>query len=621
MLAPTPELLAKVAALRPIRDEARIDVEAESRPDQEFSLWGFIRSYKRPLVLGLILVILDALAGLAGPLLIEKGIDQGVVAGSETVILVATLIFLVITLADLVDSIAETFITGRTAERLMLALRIKIFAQLQRLSIDYYEEEMAGRIMTRMTTDVDSLEALLESGLLTAVVSVCTFVGVGVALMFINWRLAAATLAVIIPLGIATAIFRRRAVRIYDRARERIAIVNAEFQESLSGVREAQAFRHEEASKAEFHLLWSRYLEARLSAQRLVSTYFPFVQFLSDAADAVILGFGGYLIAGGQLTSGALIAFLLYIDMFFSPIQQLSQVFDSWQQAGASMRRIRELMARQSLTPSARQPIPADIRHGSLSLQDVHFRYPSRQHEHQIDNPAAFDADAALRGIDLDIPAGQTVAVVGETGAGKSTVAKLLVRFYDPQLGQVTVDGLNIRNMEPGDYRRSLGYVPQEPFLFSGTIRDNIAYGRPEARDLEVEAAAQAVGADYFIEELPGGYHHQLSERGRSLSTGQRQLIALARAQLIAPKVLILDEATSNLDLATEARVAAAMSRIASGRTTVLIAHRLQTARTADRIVMLADGRVIEDGSHEELLARDGAYASMWKIFQPAAVS
>ncbi|HUY25648.1 MAG TPA: ATP-binding cassette domain-containing protein, partial [Candidatus Saccharimonadales bacterium] len=291
-----------------------------------------------------------------------------------------------------------------------------------------------------------------------------------------------------------------------------------------------------------------------------------------------------------------------------------------WQQAGASMRRIRELMARQSLTPSPPEPIPADIREGALSLQDVHFKYPSREHGQQSDNPVTFDDDAALRGIDLDIPAGQTVALVGETGAGKSTLAKLLVRFYDPQLGRVTVDGLNIRSMELGDYRRSLGYVPQEPFLFSGTIRDNIAYGRPEASDLEVEAAARAIGADYFIAELPDGYHHQLSERGRSLSTGQRQLIALARAQLIAPKVLILDEATSNLDLSTEARVAAAMSRIASGRTTVLIAHRLQTARTADRIVMLADGRVIEDGNHEELLARGGAYASMWEIFQPAAV-
>ena len=618
-LAPTPELLARVAALRPIRDEARLDVDVESQPDQGFSLWGFIRSYKRPLGVGLILVILDALASLAGPLLIERGIDQGVVAGSMAVILISTAIFLVITLADLVDSIAETFITGRTAERLMLALRIKIFAQLQRLSIDYYEREMAGRIMTRMTTDVDSLESLLESGLITAVVSVCTFVGVGVALFFINWKLAAASLVVIVPLGIATSVFRRRAAKIYDRARERIAIVNADFQESLAGVREAQAFGHEQLSQTEFHQLGRRYLDARLSAQRLVSVYFPFVQFLSDAADAVILGFGGYLIANGQLSSGALIAFLLYIDMFFSPIQQLSQVFDSWQQAGASMRRIRELMARQSLTPSPQNPIRADIRRGALSLQGVHFQYPTKEDPGRPAALSTTDDQAALRGIDLEIPAGQTVALVGETGAGKSTLAKLIVRFYDPQVGRVTVDGQDLRSFEPSDYRRRLGYVPQEPFLFSGTIRDNIAYGRPEASDMEVEAAARAVGADYFIGELSGGYHHELLERGRSLSTGQRQLIALARAQLIEPKILVLDEATSNLDLATEARVGAAMTRLASGRTTILIAHRLQTARTADRIVILANGQIIEDGTHDALLAGSGTYSSMWQIFQPAA--
>lgn len=620
-LAPTPELLAKVAALRPIRDEARIDVEIESLPDQGFSLWSFIRSYKRPLALGLVLVILDALASLAGPILIEHGIDQGVVAGSLTVILIATGIFFLITVADLVDSIAETFITGRTAERLMLSLRIKIFAQLQRLSIDYYEREMAGRIMTRMTTDVDSLESLLESGLITAVVSICTFMGVGVALFFINWRLAAAALVVIVPLGAATSIFRRRASRIYDRARERIAIVNADFQESLAGVREAQAFGHEQLSQTEFHRLGNRYLDARLSAQRLVSVYFPFVQFLSDAADAVILGFGGYLIAQGQLTSGALIAFLLYIDMFFSPIQQLSQVFDSWQQAGASMRRIRELMARQSLTPSPRTPVRADIDQGALSVRGVHFRYPVGEEYSATGKSASAPGPAALDGIDLEIPAGQTVALVGETGAGKSTLAKLIVRFYDPQEGRVMVDGQDLRSFEPSEYRRRLGYVPQEPFLFTGTIRDNIAYGRPEASDSEVESAARAVGADYFIEELPSGYRHELLERGRSLSTGQRQLIALARAQLIEPKILVLDEATSNLDLATEARVGAAMTRLASGRTTILIAHRLQTARTADRIVILADGGIIEDGTHDVLLAQGGAYASMWQIFQPAGVT
>ncbi|MGH7705604.1 MAG: ABC transporter ATP-binding protein [Candidatus Dormibacteria bacterium] len=617
-LAPTPELLARVAALRPVRDQARVDIDAESAPDRDFSLWRFVSAYRRPLGLGLVLVVLDALASLAGPILIQRGIDQGVVAGSVAVIFSATAIFLVITLADLLDSIAETFITGRTAERLMLALRIKIFAQLQRLSIDYYEREMAGRIMTRMTTDVDSFEALLESGLITAVVSVCTFLGVGVALFVINWRLAAASLVVIVPLGLATAVFRRRAARIYDRARERIAIVNADFQESLSGVREAQAFRHERLSQAEFHRLGGRYLEARLSAQRLVSVYFPLVQFLADAADAVILGLGGYLIARGQLTSGALIAFLLYIDMFFSPIQQLSQVFDSWQQAGASMRRIRELMERQTQTPSPVRPAIAEVPRGELRLENVSFAYPSRDGLTPEGGPTTPGTRAALQGIDLQIPAGQTVALVGETGAGKSTLAKLIVRFYDPQQGRLLVDGRDLRSLDLGGYRRRLGYVPQEPFLFSGCIRDNIAYGRPEATDAEVETAARAVGADYFINELAGAYQHQLLERGRSLSTGQRQLLALARAQLIEPQILVLDEATSNLDLVTEARVGAAMTRLASGRTTVLIAHRLQTARGADRIVILAEGRIVEDGSHERLLAGAGPYASMWQAFQPA---
>jgi ATP-binding cassette subfamily B protein len=617
-LAPTPELLAKVATLRPIRDTADLNLEVEARPQPDFSLWSLLSRYKRPLGLGLGLVILDSLAGLAGPVLIERGIDQGVVAGSATVILIATLVFLVVTLVDLVDSIAEAFVTGRTAQQLMLALRIRIFARLQRLSIDYYDREMAGRIMTRMTTDVDSFESLLESGLITAVVSLCTFVGVGAALFVLNWRLAAASLAVIIPLGVATALFRQRAARIYDLARERIAVVNSDFQESLAGVREAQAFRHERLSQTEFHRLGSRYLQARLSAQRLVATYFPFVQFLSDLAEAVILGFGGYLIAEGQLTSGALIAFLLYLDMFFSPIQQLSQVFDSWQQAGASMRRIGDLMSLKTLTPAPPQPSPAHIAHGSVSLRGVHFTYPTWPSSPGVPLASDREPSEALAGIDLDIAAGESVALVGETGAGKSTLAKLLVRFYDPQRGRVTVDGRDLRSFDPSEYRRRLGYVPQEPFLFSGTIRDNIAYGRPDASDTEVERAAEELGAAEFINALPGRYQHVLSERGRSLSTGQRQLIALARAQLVDPIILILDEATSNLDLATEARISAATSRLAQGRTTIVIAHRLQTARRAGRIVVLARGRVVEDGSHRALLGRNGIYASMWEAFEPA---
>jgi ATP-binding cassette subfamily B protein len=613
-LAPTPELLAKVAALHPIRDIAKVDVGVEARHDPSFSLWRFLQRFRAALGLGLLLVVLDALAGLAGPYLIAQGIDVGVLKGSYVALFVASGIFLFITLADLLDSVGETFVTGKTAERLMLALRIKIWAHLQRLSMDYYEREMAGRIMTRMTTDVDSFESLLEDGLISAAVSICTFAGVGFALCLLNWKLAAGTLTVIIPLAIATLIFRRKSAVIYDRARELIAIVMADFQENLSGVRESQAFVHEELSQTEFHRLGRRYLEARVAAQRLVATYFPFVQFLSDAADAVVLGIGAYLIYAGQLTAGALIAFLLYLDMFFSPIQQLSQVFDAWQQARASMRRVSELMALDTLTPAPAQPTPAGRLTGQIELRAIRFTYPTMA---APTRPGATrqPPKSALNGVDLVIPPGQTVAIVGQTGAGKSTLAKLLCRFYDPTSGRVLVDGHDLRSLDLTSYRRQLGYVPQDPFLFAGTVRDNIAYGRPEASDAEVEAAAAAVGADQVVAHLAGGSQYVLPERGRSLSTGQRQLLALARAELVDPPILLLDEATSNLDLATEARVSAAMSRLARGRTTVLIAHRLQTARAADRIVVMADGLLVEDGSHEQLLERDGQYASMWEAF------
>jgi ATP-binding cassette subfamily B protein len=401
----------------------------------------------------------------------------------------------------------------------------------------------------------------------------------------------------------ATLWFRTRSTKAYRIARERIAAVNANFQESLSGVRVAQANRREARNIADFETVATGFRVARVRSQQLIALYFPFIVLLSDLAEAAVLGRGSVLTLHHQVTVGVVIAFLLYLDQFFSPIQQLSQTFDTYQEAMASADRINELMATPTGTPQAAVPTPVPrALAGRIDFEDVHFMYPGTVSE-------------ALAGVSFSIPPGETVALVGETGAGKSTIVKLVARFYDASSGRVLVDSLPVGDYDLTAYRRRLGVVSQEPFLFAGTLRDNIAYGRPTATDAEVEAAARAVGAHEVVATLPGGYRHVVSERGRSLSSGQRQLIALARAQLVDPAILLLDEATSNLDLATEGRVQAAMGVLARGRTTLLVAHRLPTARAADRILVIGGGRIVEEGTHDDLVARDGAYAGLWAAF------
>ncbi len=612
-IAATPELLAAVDALPPATDVPRLPGEDPTAPDPGFRLARLLRPVRGLLALTILLVSLDALTTLAFPTVARYAVDSGIDAGAVRPLVIAVLLGLGIVAVSWVVVAVQTTVTARAGESLLYLLRVRSYAHLQRLGLDYYERELSGKIMTRMTTDVDALSSFLQTGLAQAVVSLLTVGGVAVALMITDPELALVALAALPILVAATLRFRVLSSRAYAEARERVAVVNADMQENVTGVRVAQAFTRERHSSAVFGDRSLAYRRSRLRAQRYIASFFPFVALLSDLATAAVLGVGAARVASGALTPGVLTAFLLYLGLFFAPVQQLSQVFDGYQQARIGLRRIGDLLRTPTTVPDeGTLDVPGRLR-GEVELRDVGFSYAG------ADRPA-------LDGVSLRVAPGETVALVGATGAGKSTLVKLLARFYDSGSGDVLVDGVDVRRYRLAAFRHRLGVVPQEAHLFTGDVASNIAYGCPDATPPEIEAAARAVGALELIRRLPAGFRTPVGERGQGLSAGQRQLVALARAELVGPDLLLFDEATAALDPATEAAVLAAGDRVTRGgpggrRTAFVVAHRLATAARADRVVVLHGGRIAEQGPPAELLARDGRFTRLWRAgeLEPAA--
>jgi len=549
-------------------------------------------------------IVIYTFASLARPLVIQYALDSGVGTGGhggsgEKLALAGAVFFALLVLVYVFQGLS-TYLVSKIGQDFLRELRIRLFSHYQRMSLAFFGRENAGRLVARMTSDVATVNDVLNNGFLMVVQSTLTLAGATVILFVLSWKLSMTTALILPPLIVATVIFRVYSARAYGSVRERIADVMINMQESFSGLRVVQAFAREEQNMERFGAINERNFWANVNTVRISAVFFPFVEWLSAVGIGIILYFGGRLVAGDAVTIGTVTAFVFYLEFIFQPIQNLSQVFDMVQSAGAALNKIFGILGIEPDVPEPETPaVLAAPLAGRIALENVTFGYdPARP---------------VLRNITTTIEPGQHIVLVGPTGAGKSTLAKLMTRFYDPIGGSVSIDGYDLRTLANSDLRRSVTMVPQEGFLFTGTIRENILFGRPDASDSDVEAACRTLGIDEFVNSLPHGYDTMVSFRGSRLSAGEKQLVSIARAFLADPPVLILDEATSSLDPATEEQVEEALRRLLKGRTSVVIAHRLSTAEHADRVMVVDQGAIVEDGAHRELVAKGGYYSALYR--------